>query len=86
MEQPGHSLRLHITRNLKELKEIIANSKAFSLRRTLGSLALLAKPSHTFRTSGTDECRCSLLLAGRTWEGNRGLPVVLSSLARGGGE
>lgn len=46
---------MHITRNLKELKEIMANSKAFSLRRTLGSLALLAKPSHTFRTSGTDD-------------------------------
>lgn len=32
----------------------MANNKAFSLR-TLESLALLAKPSYTFRISGTDD-------------------------------
>lgn len=32
----------------------MANNKALLLRRIFGSLALLAKPFYTFRTSGTD--------------------------------
>lgn len=50
VEQPGHSVRMLITRNLKELKAIMTNNKVFLLRRTFGSLRLLAKPSYKFRS------------------------------------
>lgn len=53
-QQPGHSLRSLIRWNLKGLKKIMANIKAPLLRRTFGSLALLAKPFNAFRTSVTD--------------------------------
>lgn len=52
-EHLGHSLRVFITRNLKELKAIMTDNKDFLLRRMFRSLKLLVKPSYTFRSSGT---------------------------------
>lgn len=53
-EHLGHSLRVFITRNLKELKAIMTDNKDFFLlRRMFRSLKLLVKPSYTFRSSGT---------------------------------
>lgn len=52
-EHLGHSLRVFITRNLKKLKAVMTDSKDLLLRSMFGSLTLLAKPSYTFRSSGT---------------------------------